>query len=459
MGSDLEVNGNLIFTAGKLAINANTLNIKNNLTNTVTGGLRGSSSSNLIISGGLVSPTLSFDQTTAGVTNLLNNLTISSSSQSAVLSNPVIVSGSLNLMDGLVQTTTSNSLTMASAAGFTGANNASYVNGPLVRNTNSTADYIYPVGKTGQYDPITVSPFSATAGVYSAEYFPTTAPAGTIASALIGLATDAYWDINKTSGPDAYVTLPYHDNNTWTPGSPNALDLIVVAGLNAGNWTPQNGDAIPGNTGSGTTLIKSKLQTSFASYTFGFGQSTSLPLTLLSFNGKRLASVVNLTWTTTGEYSVSRFEIERSTDQLHFERIGTQAASNTFLDKTYQWTDQAAVDGLSFYRLKMIDLDAVFNYSGTIQINANSANQGITVYPNPITGNSIKLIMNGQPAGDYKIVLYNNLGARVIYTLVKHDGTNSVKIILLDSSMPFGTYYFEITGPENKSKTFKLLKY
>jgi hypothetical protein len=457
LNSNLEVNGNLLFNAGKLAINANTLNIKNNLTNTVTGGLQGSSSSNLIISGGAVSPSLSFDQTTPGLTNLLNNFTMSSNSQNAVLTNPVIINNSLNLADGNVVTTTANSLTLAATAGFTGGANNSFIDGPLIRNTSSTADYIFPVGKTGTYFPITVSPVSATAGVYTAEYFPLTPPVGIISPVLIGIATDAYWNINKTSGPDAFVTLNYQDVNTWTPGSPTSLDLIVVAGLNAGNWTPQNGDAIPGNTGSGVTAVKTKLQSAYSSFTFGFGQSVSLPLTLLSFTGVRNNPVVNLKWIASGEITVSRFEIERSMNQLQFTQIGITAAINSSLNITYNWTDQAPAEGKSFYRLKMIDQDGVFTYSNIIEIDINPDNNEISIYPNPVTGNSLNLLMNGQPKGEYVVGIYNNIGERVMISTIIHDGSNSVKTIPLNRLPQPGTYYMEVIGPGNKSKTFKLL--
>jgi uncharacterized protein with beta-barrel porin domain len=78
LGSNLEVDGTMTFTAGKLAINGNTLTLKGAVTNTATGALCGSGASGLLISGGLFSPVLSFDPTTPGSTNLLNNFTISS---------------------------------------------------------------------------------------------------------------------------------------------------------------------------------------------------------------------------------------------------------------------------------------------------------------------------------------------------------------------------------------------
>ncbi len=204
----------MTFTAGKLAINGNTLTLKGSLTNTVPGGLCGGGASSLIISGGLFSPVLSFDPTTAGSTNLLNNFSISSPGQSAILANALIISGSLNLTNGLVNTTAVNSLTLTGAVSVTGGSDNSFINGPLIINTNAASAYACPIGKNNTYRPVTVSPASTLAGVYNAEYFPTLAPAGTYTAGMTAIATNEYWDVSKTSGPGAQVTLQYIANNT-----------------------------------------------------------------------------------------------------------------------------------------------------------------------------------------------------------------------------------------------------
>ena len=40
--------------------------------------------------------------------------------------------------------------------------------------------------------------------------------------------------------------------------------------------------------------------------------------------------------------------------------------------------------GISYYRLKQVDLDGSFVYSNIIAINRNSAENSITVFPNPV---------------------------------------------------------------------------
>ena len=126
MDNDLIMNGTTTFTAGKLAINGNTLSLKGAVINTASEGLRSNSASNLIVNGA-VSPTLSFDQTTPGSTNVINNLTVNSTSQTITLSNPLRLLGVHSPLAG----------TFASSGNYTIASTAS--------GTAYIAAYCYPL--------------------------------------------------------------------------------------------------------------------------------------------------------------------------------------------------------------------------------------------------------------------------------------------------------------------------
>lgn len=118
LGNNLHMNSTLTFTAGKLAINGTTLTLKGLVTNTVTGGLRSSSSSSLVING-TVSPTLSFDQTTNGTTNVINNVTVNSSGQTVTLANALRLIGTHTPTAGVFAS--GGNLTLASSASGTAA--------------------------------------------------------------------------------------------------------------------------------------------------------------------------------------------------------------------------------------------------------------------------------------------------------------------------------------------------
>ncbi|HOS84199.1 MAG TPA: T9SS type A sorting domain-containing protein, partial [Bacteroidales bacterium] len=91
----LSSTGSLTFTDGKLAIGANTLTIGGTITNTIQEGIRGSSSSSILVNGS-TNNTLSFDQTTPGTTNALHTLTISTTN-----SNTTSVHGNMSIENTL----------------------------------------------------------------------------------------------------------------------------------------------------------------------------------------------------------------------------------------------------------------------------------------------------------------------------------------------------------------------
>jgi hypothetical protein len=130
--TDLTING------GKVDLNGNTLNLNGTITNTTSGGLKGSTSSNLTI-GGAVNPSLSFDQTTLGTTNVLNNLSINTTaSNTATILNPVVVNGTLTTALGQTLNMGTNALT--------GTLTAIANNGTIA--TQNTTSLPIPAGKT-----------------------------------------------------------------------------------------------------------------------------------------------------------------------------------------------------------------------------------------------------------------------------------------------------------------------
>lgn len=138
LSGNTSVAGDITFNGGKVEINGNTLTLNGTITNTTIGGLKGSASSNLTISG-TISPSLSFDQTTLGTTNLLNNLSINTTASNTVtILNPVVVNGTLTTALGQTLNMGTNALTGT----LTGIVN----NGTI--STQNTTSLPIPSGKT-----------------------------------------------------------------------------------------------------------------------------------------------------------------------------------------------------------------------------------------------------------------------------------------------------------------------
>ncbi len=195
LSANTTVNGDLKFTAGKLSINSNTLTLGGNVINTVSGALKGGATANVSITGS-ANPTLSFDQTLLGTTNLLNNLNVLFSAPTTVLlANPVVINGSLSV--SLNQT-----LNMGTNA-LTGILSSITVNGQL--RTQNTSALPFPAGKTFLGSGTVVFDATASQTLVSGTYNNVTvnSPAGTTAGGAItvnGILNLAQANPNATTG-------------------------------------------------------------------------------------------------------------------------------------------------------------------------------------------------------------------------------------------------------------------
>ena len=109
-----------------------------------------------------------------------------------------------------------------------------------------------------------------------------------------------------------------------------------------------------------------------------------LPVTLISFTAKVKGSQVALAWATAAELNNKQFEVQRSRDGRSFETIITRAGKGTTNSaSTYNEVDSRPLNGVSYYRLKQVDLDGTFSYSSIVTISFLSAGE-LTMYPNPV---------------------------------------------------------------------------
>lgn len=99
---------------------------------------------------------------------------------------------------------------------------------------------------------------------------------------------------------------------------------------------------------------------------------------------------VSLVWTTTMEKNNDFFVVERSTDGFHFESIKTiDGAGNSEEKQEYITEDEHPIQGISYYRIKMLTKEGNHSYSETKSINIilnPEHNISFSIRPNPSKG-------------------------------------------------------------------------
>ena len=171
----------------------------------------------------------------------------------------------------------------------------------------------------------------------------------------------------------------------------------------------------------------------------------TIPVELTSFTASVTDNDVQLNWVTATEKNNSGFQIERKSTG-DFESIGFVPGSGTTTEPiTYSFSDVDLNPDTYYYRLKQIDYDGTFEYSGAVEIEIvapglYSLNQN---YPNPFNP-STKITFSLAKNSVVTLKIFDALGQEVL-TLINQDLTAGVHRYNLDAkSLNSGVYFYKI---------------
>ena len=183
-----------------------------------------------------------------------------------------------------------------------------------------------------------------------------------------------------------------------------------------------------------------------------------LPVELITFNAMVENCLTTLEWNTGSERNFDFFEIESSNNGIRFETLAViDGRGDINHGERYTYTEEADKN-LTYYRLKMIDLDGQVAFSNIITVQTECVDLGeINVYPNPISrsvGNLVIEILSGE-VGD-QLFITDVLGNVVLQQNLQ-DTNFTIEVNL--SHLPSGTYFVRIPfGQVAKTKKFIILE-
>ncbi|WP_216823617.1 DUF7619 domain-containing protein [Niastella vici] len=177
-----------------------------------------------------------------------------------------------------------------------------------------------------------------------------------------------------------------------------------------------------------------------------------LPVTLLSFQAALDGAVVNVSWTTSQEDKLKRYEVQRSTNGIDFTTIGTVQPGKT----AYLFKDKQPVAGYNYYRLRSVDIDGSQSFSTMVLVNVkNGADIISSLYPNPATGHAT-LKLQGSVDGNVLVQVLDQQGRLITTRQFGVQHTNEFKMPLDLGSLSKGSYVLRITV-DDKTYLHKLL--
>ncbi|MBS1618580.1 MAG: T9SS type A sorting domain-containing protein, partial [Bacteroidetes bacterium] len=210
-----------------------------------------------------------------------------------------------------------------------------------------------------------------------------------------------------------------------------------------------------------STDAAGKVDPAPATYTIQW--SGALPVKLISFSGDKYEDTKSLLrWATASEINNDHFNIERSADGNTWEKIGEVKGNGTTNDaQNYEFIDAMPLSGTNYYRLKQVDVDGKFEYSGIVAVDFGTAparqiNTTIMqVYPNPLaSGRALNIALKESNDNIRQVVITNEMG-QVVYTNDMQDQTQEYMVQGLD--LAAGIYIVNVVSDSNATFSGKII--
>jgi hypothetical protein len=166
-----------------------------------------------------------------------------------------------------------------------------------------------------------------------------------------------------------------------------------------------------------------------------------LPVDLVSFTARRYGKLaVQLNWTTMNERDNDYFSVERSADGNTWMEIGLVIArGNQGGVSSYAILDEEPLVGPNYYRLRQVDLNGLFSFSGIRTINFIDGDK-LLVYPNPASG-WFEVVTNSKET-DFS--LFNAVGQDVTDKVTCSFSDDRIRVRV--ANLPAGGYYIRLAA-------------
>lgn len=201
----------------------------------------------------------------------------------------------------------------------------------------------------------------------------------------------------------------------------SAVDYLRGTGPKPGAYTRISPSGYPNLRGMMTWSVNwDAVSTCGPAYEFANNFETiflpPLPVTLTAFKAEHRPEERHnlLSWSVDAQRNFSHFEVENSTDGLHFSFLDRVEQSD---ELQYAYAHERPSPGTHYYRLRMVDQDGTAAYSGIAVAGVTDA-RSIRVQPNPFR-EGFYVEISG-PAAGVLIRVFDALGRPVVIQSADH---------------------------------------
>jgi len=381
---------------------------------------------------------------------LANIRVVNTSGDPIELEGPMTLNFNLDLGQGILKTDSINVLILEEDATITGANEDSYIDGPIEKRGASDEIFLLPLGDKGIYGPLELSPVTDPNTVIRAEFFGDPPPIGGVPPELDRINDNQHWIIDRVAGTEP-VDVVMH----WMDGEQSGISdmdsiTTVYFDQSTGDWVNAGRGAVTGGNATGeagsigSDMLGDPPPIGAVTITIGTVSTNSvLPAELVEFDATKKNTSVLLNWTTASEVNVSHFEIERSLDGIEFIKIGSHDALGEAATTTrYNFYDKQPQTGTNYYRLKTIDLDGSESLSRIVSAGFQNLDTPVAV-PNPVRE---QVLIIGLDLNAYQamVEIFNSTG-QILFQQEVGINDGKLELQMKDVNINFqGTYFLRI---------------
>lgn len=273
------------------------------------------------------------------------------------------------------------------------------------------------------------------------------------------------WKIQKTNFSSTF-SIDIKLNNCAVTSSVNIADLRLLVD-DDGNFT----NATTYAAGGGLTFsysnpiitISGISNTQIAANATKYitiasvANSTPLPVELISFDALSETAYNIINWKSATEVNFKHYELESSNDGIDFTTITrVMPQSNLSSLNNYSYIDYNFNKPITYYRLKMLDLDTSVEYSQIVSVEYGSSKEELlTVYPNPAVDELfISLIAPKHNSAELEI---KDVLGRVIYQHHINLDQGFENYLINTTSFESGSYIINILYDDQTSENIKVI--
>ncbi|MDB5201947.1 MAG: Endonuclease/exonuclease/phosphatase [Ferruginibacter sp.] len=179
------------------------------------------------------------------------------------------------------------------------------------------------------------------------------------------------------------------------------------------------------------------------------------PIALENFSALKMNSTAQFNWKVNCNSTSVKFDVQRSSNNSSFSNVYSESATQARCQAPFNYTDAAPLAGVSYYRLKITDVDGAVSYSNTATLKFDNAS-GIYLSP-AVTVSETQIAFSSKTAG-LSTWMIHDISGRLVkkFTYQMTVGENRIPVNVSD--LPKGQYQVSGATVEGRTPVLRMIK-